>query len=201
MDNFLDEAFKNENNEIKVKNNYRKGVLTFSKKLVYAVAFIALCIALSCFSKDNSSVEKAFMLMHIPVLLCGFICGGPFGFITGALAPIVKYFLFPQTVAFSSVLSLVFELSVYGCVSGYLYKALPKKSLLVIPNIMISYCIAKIAEVSTVYCVTMFNGEKMDIITYLSETAINNIPGLVIQIIAFPIIITLFKKFDMALNE
>ena len=201
MDNFLDEAFKKENNEIKVKKNYKNGVLTFSKKLIYTVVFVALCVVLSLFSKNNDSVEKAFMLMHIPVLLCGLICGGPFGFFAGAVAPIVSFFVFPQSTAFNSILCFVFELAVYGCVSGYLYKALPKKSLVVIPIVLISYCTAKIAEISTVYCISMFSGVKLDIINYLSDTVINNIPGLIIQIIAFPIIIALFKKFGMALNE
>ena len=72
--------------------------------------------------------------VHIPVLLCGFICGWPYGLIVGLIAPILRFLLFGMPPIFPTGIAMSFELAAYGMVCGILYKKLPKT----IPNIYFS---------------------------------------------------------------
>ena len=65
--------------------------------------------------------------MHIPVLLCGFICGWPWGLLVGLFAPILRSVTLGMPPLFPTAVCMAFELAAYGAVAGILYKTLPKK--------------------------------------------------------------------------
>ena len=55
--------------------------------------------------------------MHLPVLLCGLVCGWPYGLICGALGPVFSLLLSGMPPA-PMLVSMVPELCVYGLVAG-----------------------------------------------------------------------------------
>jgi len=65
--------------------------------------------------------------MHIPVLLCGFLCGPAWAAIVGAVAPLLRFALFGMPPIFPTGTAMAFELAAYGAVSGLMYRLLPKK--------------------------------------------------------------------------
>lgn len=46
------------------------------RKLVYAAICLALCMVLPFLTGQMQQIGNALCPMHIPVLLCGFLCGG-----------------------------------------------------------------------------------------------------------------------------
>ena len=48
------------------------------KKLVFAALCLALCIVLPFLTGQIPQIGSMLSPMHIPVLLCGFICGWPY---------------------------------------------------------------------------------------------------------------------------
>ena len=111
------------------------------KKLIYSAVFLALALVLPFLTGQIPEIGSMLCPMHIPVLLCGFICGGPWGAAVGFIAPLLRYVLFQMPPIFPAGLSMAFELAVYGLVSGLLYKALPKK----IPFLYASLLIAMVS--------------------------------------------------------
>ena len=75
------------------------------KKMIYAALCLALCMVLPFLTANNPMLGNVFCLMHIPVLLCGFICGPWWGLAVGAIAPLLRSVtigmppLFPTAVA------------------------------------------------------------------------------------------------------
>lgn len=59
--------------------------------------------------------------MHIPVLLCGLICGWQWGLGVGFVLPLLRSVLFNFPVMYPNAIGMAFELAVYGLVIGYLY--------------------------------------------------------------------------------
>ena len=64
------------------------------KKMVLAALMLALCMVLPFLTGQIPQIGSALLPMHFPVLLCGFVCGGPWGAAVGFVAPLLRYLLF-----------------------------------------------------------------------------------------------------------
>ena len=63
-------------------------------KIILAAFFLALGIVLPFLTMQIPSIGNMLLPMHIPVLLCGFICGAPYGAAVGFILPLLKSILF-----------------------------------------------------------------------------------------------------------
>ena len=90
------------------------------KQLVLASMFLALALALPFLTGQIPQIGSMLCPMHIPVLLCGFFCGWPWGAAVGAVAPLLRSLIFGMPPMFPTALCMAFELATYGAVSGYL---------------------------------------------------------------------------------
>ena len=88
-----------------------------SEKLSISAVCLALCYILPILTGGNQSLGNALCLMHLPVLLCGFICGVPFGAAVGFIAPLLRSLtmMMPPLIV---AIPMAAELCVYGIVSG-----------------------------------------------------------------------------------
>lgn len=91
------------------------------KKSILTAACIALCVVLPMAFHSIPNAGSIFSPMHIPVLLCGLICGWPFGLLCGIAGPVVSSLL-AQMPPLAMLPSMVIELAVYGIAAGILMK-------------------------------------------------------------------------------
>ena len=66
-----------------VKSNY-------VKKMTFSALFLAIAYILPFLTGQIQQIGNMLCPMHIPVLLCGFICGAPWGGLVGIVAPILR---------------------------------------------------------------------------------------------------------------
>ena len=57
------------------------------RTVVFAAAFLALALMLPFLTGQIPQIGSMLSPMHIPVLLCGFVCGWPWGLAVGVVAP------------------------------------------------------------------------------------------------------------------
>lgn len=79
-------------------------------------------LVLPFFTAQIPSIGSMLLPMHIPVLICGFVCGGPYGLLVGAIVPLLRSVMFgmpPMLVA----IPMAFELAAYGFMTGFLIKS------------------------------------------------------------------------------
>ena len=113
---------------------------TVKKSIITAVC-IALCYVLPLLFHGIQGAGQIFCPMHIPALLCGFVCGWGWGLAVGFIAPLLRSVLFGMPDMFPTAVSMAFELAVYGVAAGALYRALPRKTV----SVYLSLIIAMIA--------------------------------------------------------
>ncbi len=89
--------------------------------------FLALCMVLPLLTGQLKPIGKELCPMHLPVILCGFICGEWWGLAVGLVAPVLRSVIFGMPQFFPGAVAMSFELLTYGFVSGFLYRRLPKK--------------------------------------------------------------------------
>ncbi len=64
------------------------------RRLVPAALFLALAFVLPLLTGQVPKVGNMLCPMHFPVLLCGFVLGGPWGLAVGFAAPLLRSVLF-----------------------------------------------------------------------------------------------------------
>ena len=60
------------------------------RKLTYSAFFLALALVLPFLTGQIPQIGAMLSPMHIPVLLCGFVCGWPWGMGVGLIAPLLR---------------------------------------------------------------------------------------------------------------
>lgn len=178
---------KNNQNEPNTKNENVRNV-------VNAALCLALCMVLPFLTGQIPQIGSALSPMHIPALLCGFICGWPYGLIVGFAAPLLRFMLFGMPPLFPTGTAMAFELAAYGAAAGILYKKLPRT----IPCIYISLIGAMLAgrivwgAVMTV--IAGVSQVQFSFQTFLAGAFLNAIPGIICHLILIPIIIVALQK-------
>ena len=97
------------------------------RKLTYSALYLAIAMVLPFVTGQIPEIGAMLCPMHIPALLCGFMCGWPWGVAVGFIAPLLRSVLFGMPVLFPTAVAMAFELAVYGGTAGILYQLLPRK--------------------------------------------------------------------------
>ncbi|MCF7924818.1 MAG: ECF transporter S component, partial [Candidatus Izimaplasma sp.] len=106
------------------------------QKIILSGLFLALAIVLPMFTGSIQALGQSFLPMHIPIILCGFICGPKYGGLVGLVSPLLRTLLFSMPPLYPVALAMSFELATYGIITGILYRAF-KKNIFSIYNSLI----------------------------------------------------------------
>ncbi len=63
---------------------------TTVKKAIITAICIALCVVLPQAFHAIPNAGSIYLPMHIPVLLCGLVCGWPYGLLCGLAGPLLS---------------------------------------------------------------------------------------------------------------
>lgn len=170
-------------------------------KLVYAALCLALAMVLPFLTGQIPQIGKMLNPMHIPVLLCGFLCGWPYGLAVGFIAPLMRSMIFTMPAMYPDAVGMAFELAAYGLLAGLLYQKLPKK----IPYIYVSQLGAMIGG-RIVWGIARFIMAGLAASTFPMEAFIagaftNALPGIVLHIALVPLIVMALRKAKLIPNE
>ena len=100
--------------------------LTVLNKSILTALCVALCVVLPMTLHAIPKGGVLFSPMHLPVLLCGLVCGAPFGLVCGILGPLVSSLLTGMPV-FGYMPVMMIELGLYGLISGLVMQFLPQR--------------------------------------------------------------------------
>jgi len=168
-----------------------------TKKLTYSALLLALGIIIPYILHSVGGPGLGVMLlpMHIPVLLCGFICGKKYGLIVGAMTPVISFLVTGFTMPpMPIVIYMVFELATYGFVAGLLYKVTNKK---IIISLLGSMLIGRMVKGGVAFLLTVPLGNTFVFTGFITATFVTGIIGIIIQIIFIPILIKLYEKVSL----
>ena len=65
-----------------------------TKNLTLSAMFVAIGLVLPMITGNIPQIGNMLLPMHIPVFLCGLICGWQYGLAVGAILPLMRSFLF-----------------------------------------------------------------------------------------------------------
>jgi niacin transporter len=138
--------------------------------------------------------------MHIPVLLCGLLCGAPSGLICGVVTPLLSSILtgMPPVAILPPMLC---ELAVYGLASGYLFgRVRTGKAIVDTYAALIGAMIAG-RVVAGILKALIFSVGSYSMQIWLTSSFVTAIPGIVIQLLVIPVIIGTLRLTKLAVRN
>ena len=163
-------------------------------KMVLAAMFLALSYVMPFLTGQIPEIGSMLCPMHIPVLLCGFICGWPWGLAVGFVAPILRSLTLGMPPLFPTAFCMAFELAAYGLVSGLMHKLLPRKKPYIYCSLIIAMVVGRIVWGAAMFACTGINGGSFTFATFLEGAITNAIPGIIVQLVLIPIFVMFFEN-------
>lgn len=162
--------------------------------MIRAAMFLAIAYVLPFFTGQIPQVGAMLCPMHIPVLLCGFICGWPWGLAVGLIAPLLRSVTLGMPPMFPTAVCMAFELATYGAVSGVLYRIFPKKKGFIYATLLGAMVVGRaVWGIAMAICMGV-SGTSFGFAAFLAGAVTNAIPGIIVQIVLIPILIMVLQK-------
>jgi thiamine transporter ThiT len=182
----------------------RKSIMTTSsmnvRRLVYSAICLALCLVLPLLTGQIPQIGRMLSPMHIPVFLCGFLCGWPYGLAVGAIAPILRGAIFGMPVLFPTGIAMAFELATYGFVSGLLFRALPKTTLYLYVDLVISMLCGRAVWGIVSFLLAGITQTEFSFGMFIAGAFTNAVPGIILHLLLIPAVVMAMVRAHLVLN-
>lgn len=163
------------------------------RNMVVAALSLALCLVLPFLTGQIPEIGQALSPMHIPVLLCGFICGPHYGAAVGFIAPLLRFAIFGMP-PFPMCVPMAFELLTYGLVSGFMYKLLPKKPVFTYVSLIIAMLAGRAVWGVARVILAGLQNSAFSMQMFIAGAFIEAVPGIICHIVLIPIIVIALEK-------
>lgn len=164
------------------------------RNLTLSAMFLAIAYVLPFLTGQIPEIGSMLCPMHIPVILCGYVCGGPWGLAVGFVAPLFRSLTLGMPTLFPKAFAMAFELAVYGLVSGLLYRTFPKKKIFIYCSLLISMTAGRLVWGVVQFLCMGLAGTEFSLSAFWAGAVANAVPGIIIQIALIPLIVMALEK-------
>lgn len=168
------------------------------KKLVLSSLFLGLGIILPVFTGQIKEIGDTLLPMHIPVMLCGLLCGWQYGLTLGAILPFFRSALFSMPPIYPNAVWMAFELATYGFVIGFLYSRIKRKNTVSLYiSLLSAMLLGRIAWGIAKAVLLGIGGKAFTFAAFISGGIIDSMLGIILQLILIPLIMNIVHKAEL----
>lgn len=167
--------------------------LSYVKKSIITAVCIALGVVLPMAFHAIPNAGNIYCPMHIPVLLCGLICGWSFGLLCGITTPILSSMLIQMPII-AYLPGMIIELAAYGLIAGVMMKIVHTKR--VYADLYISLGVAIVAGriIAGISQALIFAAGNYSMALWTTGYFVTAWPGILIQLALIPTIVFALER-------
>lgn len=162
--------------------------------LVLGAFFMALGIVMPFITGQIPEIGSMLLPMHLPVLICGFVCGWKYGVLVGFVVPLLRSVMFGMPPLMPTGICMAFELAVYGASTGFLYEKLPKNTVSIYVSLFGAMIAGRLAWGLVSIPIYGIMGNAFSVQMFLAGALLNAIPGIILQIVVIPVVVMTLKR-------
>ena len=170
-------------------------IRNYVRKIVLCAMFLAIGIVLPFFTGQIPQVGSMLLPMHIPVILCGLICGGKSGATVGFIMPLMRSLIFTMPPMFPTAIAMAFELAAYGFIVGFMYENARWHCIKSLYRCMVSAMIGGRIVWGIAMVALLGIGENgFTFGMFFAGAFANAIPGIILQLVFVPAMMLALDK-------
>ncbi len=165
--------------------------MTLVKRMVTTAICAAMCVVLPIAFHAVPNAGSVLLPMHIPVLLCGLLCGWPYGLLCGLMGPFISSFTGMPPL--SVLPGMMVECATYGFVTGlgmrYIRTGKTTADLYIsmIAAMALGRTVAGLAK-------ALIFTPGISPFAWVTTSLVTGIPGIIIQLIVMPALVLTLTK-------
>ena len=167
-----------------------------ARRIVLAALFLALAFLLPMVTGHVPQVGNMLCPMHFPILLCGFVLGGPWGLAVGFVAPLLRSVLFGMPPMFPIAVSMAFELAAYGLVSGLVWRRVKHTLPMMYAALVTAMVAGRLVWGAVRFVLAGLTGSSFPFSAFLSGALLTAVPGILAQLVLIPLILEDAARYD-----
>lgn len=163
------------------------------KKSIITAVCIALCVVLPQAFHAIPNAGSIYCPMHIPVLLCGLICGWQYGLLCGIAGPLVSALITGMPPA-AVLPGMLVECAAYGALTGLMMQLVHTKT--VYPDLYISLLVAMLGGriISGIAKALIFSAGSYSMTAWVTGSFVTSLPGIIVHLVLIPSIVYALMK-------
>ena len=169
-----------------------------ARRLTLSAMLLAVGLLLPFLTGQIQRIGNMLCPMHLPVLICGMVCGPLWGLCVGAVTPILRSVLFGMPPLMPTAAAMAFELAAYGLVAGILRRRLPRT----LPMLFVSLAGAMVLGRAVWGLASVplygFAGKAFSWQLFVTGGFVTAVPGILLQLVAVPVIVTALERARLA---
>jgi len=163
--------------------------------LVTAALMLALGLVLPFLTGQIPQIGSMLCPMHLPVLLCGLLCGWKYGLAVGFILPPLRYFMFGMPPIFPTGAAMAFELAAYGFLAGFLYARSRWQCVVALYRCLIAAMLGgRLVWAVVRVILSGVSGEPFTWQMFLSGALLTAIPGIILQLVFIPAVMVALDR-------
>ena len=165
------------------------------RKLILSAMFLAVGMVLPTLTMQIKEIGDTLLPMHLPVMLCGLICGPFWGGFIGLVLPFLRSVTFGMPPIYPNAVWMALELAAYGAFIGLVYLCFKKKNTLAVYVSLVSAMLAGRVVWGIAKAVLLgLGGKGFTFAAFITGGFVDALPGIIIQLIIIPIIMKVLEK-------
>ena len=165
------------------------------KNLALGAMFLAIGIILPFFTGQIPQVGSMLLPMHIPVFLCGLVCGWKYGTAVGLVLPLMRSMLFIMPPMYPDAAAMAFELAAYGFIVGFLYENARWHCVRSLYRCMAAAMIGgRLVWGLAMTALIGFGDNGFTLAMFLTRAFVNAVPGMILQLVFIPAVMLALDK-------
>lgn len=165
-----------------------------ARSVVLAALFLAAAFVLPMITGHVPQIGNMLCPMHLPVLLCGFVLGGPWGLAVGFVAPLLRSALFGMPPLFPTAIAMAFELATYGAVAGALYRRVRHTLPMMYAVLAAAMVAGRLVWGAVRFVLAGLTASSFPFSAFLSGAVLTAVPGIVLQLILIPLVLVALQR-------
>ncbi len=164
-------------------------------KITLAAMFLALGYVLPFFTGNIPEIGQKLLPMHLPVMLCGMICGWQYGAAVGFTLPLLRSLTVGKPMIYPQAAGMAVELLTYGLVIGIVYGMFKKKTPVAgYTALLVSMAAGRAAWGVARVIMAGVSDSSFAFKAFLTGAFTDALPGIVVQILLIPPVMLLIEK-------
>lgn len=163
--------------------------------MILSAVLLAVGMVLPMLTMQVKEIGDSLLPMHIPVMLCGILCGWQYGGFIGLVLPFMRSVTFGMPPIYPNAVWMALELAAYGVAIGLVYSAFKKKNILSIYVSLVSAMLLGRVVWGIAKAVLLGVGGKPFTFTMFWVGGFADaLPGIILQLVLIPLLVTVLNK-------
>lgn len=165
------------------------------QNLAAAAMLLAIGYVLPFFTGNIPQIGSMLCPMHLPVLLCGFLCGWKYGLAVGFILPLARSLLVGAPPMFPTAAAMAFELAAYGFLAGFLYARSRWQCIAALVRCLIAAMLGgRVVWAVVRVILSGVSGQAFTWQMFLSGAFLTAVPGIILQLVFIPAVMAALDR-------